>query len=311
MARALLVLALGACSFRGPLAGDGGVVTGDTPPPIDAVHDGVPDDGRALSCLEKWQQHVVVLGPGVPIGGVNTSATERDPFVSLDETQLYLSRTNPDPDVFVATRTSAASAFGTPAMTTLDTQFNEGKVSLTEDGQFATVSETESSGGPFNIVLYARTDATTFVRQGLVLAAASNGKNNFDPYITPDAKRLYWAPVTINANDQHIELASRPSTAVTFATDRVLTELGSPASDPAVSYDETVILYSMQTDGGSIHYATRATASGPFTPAGLVPTINTIAGNEADPHLSKDACRLYYAQFSTATDWDLFVAPVL
>jgi hypothetical protein len=305
MPREIVLLALAACSFHGPLTVDGGA--GDTAPVADAQP---TIDGRTLTCLEKWQQHVVTLGPETPLTGVNSNAMDRDVFVTLDETQLYFSHANPDADVFLATRASTAAPFGTAVMTTLSSADSEGKFSLTEDGMIAALSATEL-GGPFNVVLYQRDSATSFTRLGLVGVASNNGKNNYDAYLTPDAKRLYWAPVTPNMNDQQITLASRPSTAVVFAMDHVLTELGSPASDPAPSYDETVLLYSTQADNGSIHYATRPTASGAFTPVGLVPTINTVTGNEADPHLSKDACHVYFARFSATTDWDLYVAPVL
>jgi len=300
MHRAFALPALAACSFQGPLTTDAA-----------ALHDGAPViDGHVTTCLEKWQQHTVQLGPELPLTTINTSTTDRDVFVTLDETQLYLSHANPDPDIVVATRAITTTTFGAPTLTTISSPDNEGKLSLTGDGMFAAISALELPASQFNVVLYQRSSVTDFTRKGVIAVAATSDHNDYDPYITPDGLRLYWAPVTVGLNDQVITLASRPDLATTFSVDRVLTELGSPASDPAPSYDETVLLYSKQTDGGSIQYATRATASGPFTPVGPVPTINT-AGNEADPHLSKDACHVYFARFSPTTDWDLYVAPVL
>ncbi len=266
-------------------------------------------DATTLTCLEKWQQHVVMLGPEVPLTALNTNVMERDVFVTLDEKTLYFSRANPDPDVFVSTRTDTALPFGAPVMTELDTAADEGKISLTADGMLAALSTDFNTTTP-DIELYTRTSSTSFTLDGPV-AVAATAAGDYDPYITPDGLRLYWAPGGPNSTPQQIALASRPNVDTTFAFDHTLTELGTYVGDPAPSYDETVMLFTTQTDAGAIEYATRAAVTDPFTIVGLVPTINT-PDTEGDAHLTRDACHVYFARYiSAVTDWDLYVAPVL
>ena len=314
MARVLALIALPglvACSFHGAALGDAGGEANDV-----ARHDAASDgetlpDGAPLTCMQKWQQHTVMLDAGVPLTAVNSTTMDRDPWLSLDEKTLYFAHFNvTDADVFVATRTDPTGSFGAPMATTLSSIFTESKLSLTADGVLAAVSEVESLGGSFNVVLYTRDAASTtsFTRQGIIGVASQSGNQDYDPYLTPDGLRLYWAPA---ATTQQIEVASRATTSSTFTVARTLDELGVLVGDPAPSFDETVLLYTTAEDGGAIAYATRtATATADhFVPAGKVPGINT-AGNEADAHLSKDGCRVYFARYSGSTDWDLFVATV-
>ena len=129
----LAAASLGACSFRGPLAIDAGGADARDATAVDAQLG--PD--APLTCLQKWQQHVVTLGPEVALTALNSGVKDRDVFVTLDETQVYFSRANPDDDVFLSTRSGSTMTLGMPVPTSLGSPDEEGKLSLTQDGTIA------------------------------------------------------------------------------------------------------------------------------------------------------------------------------
>jgi hypothetical protein len=218
-------------------------------------------------------------------------------------------------DIWVATRTSRADAFGTPArMTSLCTADDESKVSMTPDGLFAVIASTKA-GGAGGSDLWETSRAS--IGQAFAalsetdLAAVDTSDDEYDPWMSGDRLRIYYAPIP---STQHLALATRATTTAPFAAGVTIAELdsGSGDADPTLSPDERVIVFSSVRAGNGdtdLWYAVRSDATVPFGTPRLVPDVNT-SNMEGDPHLSADGCTLYFASDRDNGQYDLFAAPV-
>lgn len=128
----------------------------------------------------------------------------------------------------------------------------------------------------------------------------SFGNDRFDPFLNGDATRLYLAPVT--GERQRLAVAVRDSVAADFGTPTEIDVDPQPDrddSDPAVSIDERILVFSSRRTGGgaggsNLWYATRADARSAFGPPSVIPGVNSEM-DDGDPMLSADGCELLFA----------------
>jgi len=303
-------LLLGACAFHpGSIGGDGGVADAPNGP-----------DGPKVTCLERWAAHAIAFDAGTALANVNeTGAEDRDPFLSDDELTLYFDSDRSGTTLsYTASRGSIGGAFSTPMTLpgAIDGMGEVSKLATTKDGLDAVLSSKRpgSMGSSFDL-WEAKRNMTSMAfgapnETDLMMEETSD--DEFDPWLSPAGLHLYFAPESTALGHQTLAFATRNSLGTAFGAPTVLTELDNAAGegDPALTYDELVIVYtSSQTGsvgGTDLWYATRVSAIEPFGTPALVPGINTTA-NEGDAHLSPDGCRLYFAT-DGAGDYDLYVA---
>lgn len=140
-------------------------------------------------------------------------------------------------------------------------------------------------------------------------ATVNDATPQYDPELSRDGLRLYWS----QGSPQKIMMVSRASTGAAFGNPVDIVATNTNNADPAVSYDERILVFaSSRTGNGDIYYATRASVSDPFGPPVQVPTVNTGGSGDGDPALSADGCTLYFASNrGSGSDWELYAARVM
>lgn len=322
--RCLAVCVLAGCAFHTHAAPSDGAIGSDAPDAaIDSAIDAPPDAPRG-PCMAQWLDHTIRFGQGTAITELNSSAYERDPYLSPDEKTVYFSSIRADSlptgggtDIYIATRTSVPGTFTTPVKyaSASTTSGSETKLSITGDGKYLVVGSSQT-GGAGGVDVWEASGATPFVFGGLsrthVMMLEDSG-NQQDPMVSSSGLHLYEAPDSTGM--QLLSVASRGATNMNFGAPVAITELNDASTgtaDPTVNVDETVIVFSSGRTGtignGDLWYSTRATATATWSTPIQVPGVNTTA-NEGDPHLGGDGCRLYFASDrDSGQDWDLFVA---
>jgi Tol biopolymer transport system component len=312
------VLACG-CGFR-PSAGRPG--DGGLDPDADAATQ-LDADATILpsTCMARWLTHTIQFQPPTRLGLSATTSFERDPFLSHDEKTIYFS-SNRSPatnaDIFVATRPNLGAAFGSPTRFTVanDAAAYDGKLAMsTDELTFVVSSDRTGTQGGADLWVSVRTALGNGfgIPSEIHLGNVDDAKDQEDPVISTDKLRLYLAPQSVATNQQHIVMATRATEQDDFDAPVAIAELDSGLgdADPALTDDERLIVFSSNRPGGSggidLWYATRANATAAFTtPANLGAVVNG-GGNDGDPWISPDGCRLYFAS-DTLGDNDLWVA---
>jgi Tol biopolymer transport system component len=308
-----LAIVLFACNYsQGVLREDANIAVAD------GVADGAGDATSGRSCYPQWLDHSIRFQAAVPLS-INTTAYERDPFLTPDERTLYFSSDRAGSmsyDVWVATRNAITDAFSNPMRATeVDSSGGESKLSITQNGLTAVVGS-DRTGSLGGIDVWESTRVSTNgpfppMSRTRVMNIETSA-NDHDPTISADGLRIYLAP---DGGYQHIVVAARATTTDNFGSPTTIGELdsGTGDGDPSPSPDERVILFTSNRyvtglGTSNIFYATRATATGTFDAPLPVPDVNTDT-YEGDPHLSSDGCRIYFARYAgTGIDWDLYVA---
>lgn len=322
-----LVLTVAACSYKpgaGPVEpeGDGPVTPEPDADPTDAPPDafvGPPP----TACVQSWLSGTppTFTTPAfvdqTGAGSLNTQENERDPFVSSDQLIIYYARDvgGGDSDVLFASRATAADPFDAPFIkTTLsDDTAEDSKVAMTGDDLIAFIA-TQRAGGQGGADIWVTTrptgGSTGFDAMSQEhLGSVNDAGNQLDPHVSPDGLRLYYA----NGSPQRIVVASRGSLTTDFGGPVAIPEITSTAndSDPTLSGDERVIIFSSTRPGGTgsgdLWYATRAERDQPFGEPQLLP-FNS-AQDDADAHLTADGCTVYFSSLRAAgnNDYDVFV----
>jgi Tol biopolymer transport system component len=139
----------------------------------------------------------------------------------------------------------------------------------------------------------------------------NTGAEELDPELSADGLHLYLT----EGNPRRIAISVRSNTNGNFGSPQDVAGLFSDAgdADPSVSPDELVIVFSSRRNGSStdeLWYATRASKTAAFGTPALVPAINSGGNDEADPALSPDGCRLYFAS-DRGGNFELFVAEMI
>ncbi|MEO7731378.1 MAG: hypothetical protein ABIY55_10420 [Kofleriaceae bacterium] len=288
---------------------------------IDAVADAMVPPA---TCWQHWLDQDVALDSVGPLTPLSTSGTERDPWISEDGLRLYFWRQGATggADGYLSIRNAPSDPFLTANK--LDgvslADRDEGRMAFTRDELVIVVSANFGGGSPFDIRTATRANRsasfTTPVPDHLAAVNTANTQH-FDPFLSGDGQHLYLAPVP-NGAPQHIAMASRTALNADFtpaALVRVIntTEPLAGDSDPALSPDERVIVFSSNRSGGvgsgDLYYATRMNAAQPFGAPLPIPTVNSTFA-DGDPMLSADGCTLYFASLR-AGSFDLYTAAVI
>jgi hypothetical protein len=266
-------------------------------------------DVNARSCTDQWVAGLKLATPA-PLGGVNTTGGEHNPFVTADGNTLYFVR---DADIFVAQRNG--TTFEAPAVEPILTSIsNDGKVWVSADRLTAFYSSNRAGGeGGRDIWRGYRANADDeWMLDEMYLENIDDGSQQSDPHVSTDLLRLYFAPKTAT---QRIAVASRTSAAASFAPVAPVENLSTPLTagddyDPTLSADELVIVFASTRSGSKdLWYATRSSASAKFAAPISLGAINT--GNaEENPHLSSDGCTLYFSS-DRGGNADLYMASLI
>jgi len=307
------------CGFKPSVGGDGGVPGGD------ADADANPDADGSIApatCLPSWVDGTIRFATPTRIAELyDPSGFERDPSLLGNEKTIFFSsnRTGSQggSDVFVATRTSVTATFGTPTVygPASSTNGEDNKLTMTSNELAFIVASTRTPSHGMGTDVWTATRATTAATFSTPTQAHLDSVNTNDgqedPAITDDLLRLYVAPT--NASPQHIAFSSRANAGANFSAPAVIAELDSGAgdADPAPSKDELLIVFSSTRGGGmggsDLWYATRATSSATWNTPMIVPDVNG-GGNDGDPFLSANGCRLYFASDTLGQGFTLWQA---
>lgn len=321
--RWLCLVALLGCRFTPGQVADDALVVGDDVLVDDAGGgDAGADADTPATCNARWLDGTIRFGTPVPLTTINSSAYDRDPFLTPDEKTIWISSGRAggmNGSVWIAKRASTADDFSTPAVDPdFESAGNETKLSQTADGLVAVVGSDRNPSA--NVDVWEATRATVNDNWSPLsrtnLGSVNTSGSDHDPTISADGLRIYLAPDS--PSPQHIAVATRADRASAFGMPTTLTELSSGVgdADPSPTPDERILLFASNRDPGpsgpnapNVYYATRATSTGTFDAPLLVPDINDDNG-EGDPHLSSDGCRIYFAR-TGANDFDIYVATAL
>jgi Tol biopolymer transport system component len=302
----VLGAALAGCGFRSAASAGGG--------PGDAAIDGSGDGSSALpGCFGHWMDGSVAIDASTVAEITELSSLggdDRNPWISDDGLRIFFSRdfgpTLGNGDIYFASRTSPTSTFGLAMpYANLNTAGREGRVTLAPDELTLAIStERFSPGNPGNLQIDMQTTGQrdVFASPNIVHLDAVNavGSQRYDPFLTPDLLRLYFAADTAGPKLQLL-VAERTSATADFGTPMTVPGTGDTSvnkADPTLYHNELLLVFSSDPPGMSgnadLSYATRPSATADFGPPMKIPTVN-MNSNELDPQLSADGCELYFA----------------
>jgi hypothetical protein len=315
------------------------MTTGFCEPPDGGAPDGGSDTGfttgsdsgssGTVSCLQYWLDG----GPGLALSqpkeltALASAGDNRHPWISADGLRLYFGR-NPGilggSDIYLATRTSTAADFNTPSeVINLDTGDDENGAALSGDEKLVVFfGNHNTTGGLFRVFVSKRGDPTqpfpspSSPDQTLV-ASVNIAGDNYDPFLSSDGLRLYFAPAPAGESQQ-IRVATRTALDKSFGSSVPLAVINSGNEDanPTLSLDERIIVFSSRRPAGTglgathLWYSTRPSATADFAQPKLIPSVNSDQ-NDGDPMLSADGCELYFASRRIGGKYHLFRTQVV
>jgi Tol biopolymer transport system component len=257
--------------------------------------------GGATGCWPAWMDGSFSPSPPRRLDELVTGSPLSDPSLSSDGLTLYyVTAASGNSEVARATRTALRAPW-TPAgvIAELSNPNADTKLTLAANGQIG-IFASARGGADFELYMVTRPDATSAFATPTKthVTALETTRDEFDPHISSDGLRIYWAPIKATGG-QHSILASRASVTDDFAIERMLDEINDSA-DPALSPDELVITMSF---GGpsDILYATRASTSDPFGTRQPLPVINSTTGHDVDAEMTADGCEIFFASNRAGT----------
>jgi len=297
----------------GPGCGRIGFAAHDDAATIDAPVAALIDAPAAAAsdCWAAWRQPTPALDPIVKLAALDTDAMdERDPSLGDDGLTLYydvgVAGASYATHAYAATRPDRDSPFAAP---TDLVQLDSADVSKLAVGgsDLEMVISAEYDGGVNDEDLWtgARGSATTPWPMPVATSTGNvnNANHQLDPQLSADALTLYYSELTPDLTSQRIMRTTRPSLHSPFAAPAVV-DTGSTDSvgDPAVSPDETLLLY---TERSSIAIAVslRASTSAPWLRQGPLAAIDTPDAHDAA--FTRDGCELLFSSTRDGT-YDLF-----
>ncbi len=262
------------------------------------------------------------FGEPVPVPGeVNTAMDEVAPRLSADELTLYFARHAADTpgalnDIYIASRSSLTTPFGTPAPLAINTaSANEMDPMVATDGLTLFFASDRAPGmGESDIYFSTRAITTVGFMAAMPVPGVNTPGTEMQPFLAAGGD--LWLAYRRPGSDTALHLRRAPKTTVGFGTPVAIPELDGNADDswPVLSADELTIYFSSARTGPDVQgkpdvwVANRATRSGNFSaPVDLV-AVNT-AASEYVGWVSPDGCRLYFASNRRVnTAYDIFVA---
>jgi hypothetical protein len=270
-----------------------------------------------------WKAGTIAFDTPQAISELNTTATERDPFLSPDELTIYFSQEHPimpagvDADIITATRATRTSAFVNqmPFAAASTPQFYESKMSISIDQLSLVVCRSDGAGGN-NIQLGVRGSAgdawptlsTTY------LDNVDAPLNAYDPELGATGAQLVYAPAG-SSTPQQLATASQPSPTSDYV-------VGSPQgytanaalhdADPWLDASGKVLVFSRGAVGAAevdIYYMV-TDANGNFGSATELTDLSSSGNATGDPWVSADGCRMFLSSNRGNADgtFDLYTA---
>jgi len=247
------------------------------------------------------------LGPASKVSDLDLSSSEGDLFLTADGLTAYFGMTYAGglggPDIHRASRTSRYGAFDPPVnFTEVNTSSSEWAFVMTADGLQALLSSDRVAGVDFEILMARRTSAAVpwSVSAFAAIPAISSPAGEHDPCLSPDGLRLYFK------SGKKLVVSQRATLADTFGAPSSLVANVAEDSDPTLSPDERVLVFSSDRPGGlggfDLWYAVRPARSAAFSAPQLVPGVNT-DGHETEPLITADGSELYFASCPVGK-WD-------
>lgn len=239
--------------------------------------------------------------PNKPFGSpallANINSDVRDQGAELidDLTIIFGSDRLQTTGLYVATRTTPTSSFGTPApLTAINATGAATGPTLTADGLTLYYALTTAQDQGDIYVTHRNSRADAFAA-GTRVAGINSSSPDLDPFISADGSTLYFDSAQ-GGTALHLYVAARQASG-SFATPQALTAFNTSAVDghPVLSPDGLTLYWSStRTDGGvkggtDIWSARRTSTAGEFAGAAPVAELNS-AMNESLTWVSPDNC---------------------
>ena len=252
--------------------------------------------------------HTGTFGNPTLIASLSTLSEDSNPAVSPDELTMYFS-SNRVPSqgraIWVATRAARTDDFGTPSHSTeIDSAADDRDPEISDSGLTVYWGSTRMGG---ENLFYATRSLVTqpFVDQGVLAITGNSLAINNAPAVTPDELTLLFSQGGLE-----IALATRPSGAVPFTFDRLVSEVNSAPTDsaPMMSNDGLELFFDSYRTGPDVIYtAQRASTSDPFSAPTALTELDPPALGAGSPELSADGRTLYFDR-TDAVSIDIYVA---
>ncbi|MEJ7603345.1 MAG: hypothetical protein WKG01_35990 [Kofleriaceae bacterium] len=313
MQKLLFTLLLVGCKFAPPTGMADGP-TGDDDAP---AGDGPP----GASCITKWRTTTVSFDPPTKLLELTSNLIEVEPWISEDGLAItFVREESPGKgEIFVAMRTALDQPFGAiePSLLSYPSS-DESKASFTANFALAIfASNVALPTFEGEVDLYASLRAPAADPNGawpvptqVALAAVNTSGRDQDPWLVADGSRLYLSIDPMGAPKSFIAV-SVFNTGI-YENPTPVLAAGESDSDPALTADETVLVFTSNRAGGEgkrdLWYATRDNRNDAFDSPVHVPTVSG-AEEDQDAALSADGCTLYFVS-NRDGNRDLFMATV-
>jgi hypothetical protein len=290
-----------AAGMGGAAAGSGGAAAG--------TGGGVAGSGGVTVCNASQPFAPPVLVAGLSQDGTN----DGDGRLTPDElTIVFWSDRTPN-GIYIATRTSRTSPFGTPqAVAAVNSSTGGAFPSITADG--LTIFLESDKSGAYQIYSASRTTlGAQFSAPSAVTIPtfmSSDGKN----YVLPDESAIYFVSYRSGPGAGDI-YRSQISAGLQFGTPVLVPNVNGTSSDydPVVTPDELTLYFSSDRPDPAakgtfdIWMAKRASLGAAFDPPVNVQEVNSSAIEEPS-WISPDNCRLYLYRQGADTYYKIYVA---
>jgi Tol biopolymer transport system component len=183
------------------------------------------------------------------VGGVSSLAIEQNPAISADGLTLYFTRNN---DIFQATRSDPAEAFGTPTeITELNTGSQDTLGSITADELALTLFSNRAGSAGIDIYIATRPDLDSAWTVEDAPGEINTDRAEVDSFLSEDRLTLYFdSDRDGGLTDYNVYKASRASASDDFGTPVAVSELNINAANGDSWHT---------ADGNRVYFA-----SGPF-----------------------------------------------
>ena len=284
---------------------------------FDARPDGAaidaPGSGSAAAddCWTAWRQPTPPLAAIVKLAELDTDTMdERDPSLSDDGLTLYydvgVAGAMYATFAYAAKRPDRDAPFATPTDLVQVDSLDVSKLAVGGSDLEMAISA-EYDGGVNNELLWTGARGSAATPWPMPVATWTGNlatpNHQLDPQLSADALTLYYSELTTDLSSQQILRTTRPTLQSAFAAPAIV-DTGSTDSvgDPAVSADETLLLYTERSTI-AIAVSMRASASDPWLRVGELAAVDTPDAHDAA--FTRDGCELFFSSTRDGS-YDLF-----